>query len=148
MHLLCFFFFFNYKFYFYFLLFWAVPTAYGSFQARGQIGAAGAGLCHSHGNSGSKPPLQPTPQLMATPDPELADGGQGLNPHPHGCSLGSSPAEPLQELQHALVLYGKPTPLRQAPSGSGRSLFLGNLRRGRGAQRTWPPASTASFRPH
>ena len=32
------------------LLFMFMPMAYGSSQARGQIGAAAAGLCHSHGN--------------------------------------------------------------------------------------------------
>ena len=34
-----------------------------------QIGAAAAGLYHSHSNVGYKPSLQPTPQLMATMDP-------------------------------------------------------------------------------
>ena len=46
---------------------WAAPTAYGSSQARSQIRAAAASLCHS--NSRSKVPLQPTPQLMTMPDP-------------------------------------------------------------------------------
>ena len=50
-----------------FLLFRATPTAYGSSQARGLIGAAG--LHHSHSNARSEPCLQPTPQLMAMPDP-------------------------------------------------------------------------------
>ena len=55
-------------FFFVFLLFlWAVPTAYGGSQARGRIGAIATGLCHSH--TRSKPPLQPTPQLTAMPDP-------------------------------------------------------------------------------
>ena len=53
-------------------LFRAVPTAYGSSQARGQIGAAPAGLYHS--NTGSKPTLQPTPQLTATPDLNPSSG--------------------------------------------------------------------------
>ena len=35
----------------------AIPTAYGSSWPRGQIGAAIAGLHHSHGNTGSKPHL-------------------------------------------------------------------------------------------
>ena len=35
-------------------LFRATPEAYGSFQARGRIGAATAGLHHSHSNAGSK----------------------------------------------------------------------------------------------
>ena len=44
--------------------------AYASSQARGQIGAVAASLCHSHSNVGSKPSLQPTPlQLVAMPDP-------------------------------------------------------------------------------
>ena len=42
---------------------------YGSSQARGQIRATAVGLHHSQSNSGSKLCLQPTPQLMATPDP-------------------------------------------------------------------------------
>ena len=50
-------------------LFSAAPVAYGSSQARGQIRAIAAGLHHSHGNVGSEPCLQPTPQLMAMPDP-------------------------------------------------------------------------------
>ena len=52
-----------------FCLFKAAPTAYGGSQARGQIGATAAGLCHSHSNTGSEQHLQPTPQLMAMPDP-------------------------------------------------------------------------------
>ena len=41
--------------------------AYGSSQARGQIGATTAGLGHS--NAGSEWNQRPTPQLTATPDP-------------------------------------------------------------------------------
>ena len=37
-----------------FFLFMAAPAAYGSSQARGQIGTAAAGLYHSHGNTGSQ----------------------------------------------------------------------------------------------
>ena len=51
------------------LLFRATLAAYGSSQARGQTGAAAAGLHHSNSNMGSKPSLWPIPQLMATPDP-------------------------------------------------------------------------------
>ena len=51
------------------LLFRAAPEACGSSQARGQIGAAGAGLHHSHRIMGSEPCLQHTPWLMAMPDP-------------------------------------------------------------------------------
>ena len=47
------------------------PAAYGGSQDRGRIGPVASGLCQSHSNSnrGSKPGLQPTPQLTATPDP-------------------------------------------------------------------------------
>ena len=38
---------------FYFLLFRAAPVAHGSSQARGQIRAVAAGLCHSHSHTGS-----------------------------------------------------------------------------------------------
>ena len=66
------------------LLFRAIPKAYGSSQARGPIGATTAGLHHSHSNMGSKPHLQPTPQLTAMLDPWLTERDQGLNLHPHG----------------------------------------------------------------
>ena len=52
-----------------FCLFRAAPTGYGGSQARGPIRATAAGLHHSHGNMGSDPCLQPTPQLTAMPDP-------------------------------------------------------------------------------
>ena len=45
------------------------PAAYGSTQARGQTGAAATSLYHNHSNVESEPHLQPTPQLMATPEP-------------------------------------------------------------------------------
>ena len=38
-----------------------------------------------HSNAGTELHLQPTPQLMATPDPWPIEQGQGLNLHPHGC---------------------------------------------------------------
>ena len=41
---------------FFFLSFffsWAAPVAYGGSQARGQIGTAATGLCHSRSNVGS-----------------------------------------------------------------------------------------------
>ena len=50
-----------------FCLFKATPIANGGSQARGPIGATAARLYHS--NARSKLYLQPTPQLMATPDP-------------------------------------------------------------------------------
>ena len=49
--------------------FMATPVIYGLSQARGQIGAAAAGLHPSYSNVGSEPCPRPTPQLTATPDP-------------------------------------------------------------------------------
>ena len=46
-----------------------LPAAYEGSQARGLIGAPATSLCWSHSNAGSEPRLQPTPQLMAMPDP-------------------------------------------------------------------------------
>ena len=51
-----------------FRLFRATPAAYGRSQARGRIGAAAAGLHHSHSNTGSLTPEQV----------------QVSNLHPHG----------------------------------------------------------------
>ena len=53
----------------------AAPAAYGSFQARGQIGTVAASLHYSHSKAGSEPHLQPTPQLMAMPDPQSTEQG-------------------------------------------------------------------------
>ena len=65
------------SFLFFYFIFWsflsfsAVPTAYGSFQARGRIKAVATGLhhSHSHSNMGSESCLWPTPQLTLTLDP-------------------------------------------------------------------------------
>ena len=51
------------------LLFRVTPVAYGSSQARGQIGAVAAGLYHGHSNARSEACPKPTPQLIATLDP-------------------------------------------------------------------------------
>ena len=58
-------------FVFVFCLFRATTAVHGGSQARGRIGAAAAGLrhSHSHSNTGSELCLEPTPQLIATPDP-------------------------------------------------------------------------------
>ena len=72
-------------FFFVFLPFLGLlPAAYGGSQVRDPIGAAATGLRQSHSNSGSELQLQHTPQLMATPDPQPTEQGQGLNPQPHG----------------------------------------------------------------
>ena len=59
----------------------AAPVAFGRSRARGWMGAAAARLYHSHSNTGSEPHLQPTTQLLATPDPKPTEQGQGLNLH-------------------------------------------------------------------
>ena len=47
----------------------AAPVAYGGSRARGLTGAVAASLRQSYSNAGSELRLQPTPQLMAMPDP-------------------------------------------------------------------------------
>ena len=73
--------------------------AYGSSQARGPIGAAAAGLCHSHSNAGSELRLQPTPQLMAMLDSQPTEQGRESNPQPHGSLSDSLTTELRWELQ-------------------------------------------------
>ena len=62
----------------------AAPAAYGGSQARGQIRAVATSLCHSHSNVGSEPHVPPTLQVTVMLDPQPAEQGQGLYPHPHG----------------------------------------------------------------
>ena len=69
--------------FFFFLSFRATPAAHGGSQARGRIGATRAGLHHIHSNAGSELCLRPTSQLVAMPDPEPTEQGQGLNMQPH-----------------------------------------------------------------
>ena len=56
-------------FVFFFVFSRAAFAAYGGSKGRGLIGAVAAGLRQSHSNAGSKPHLQPTPQVKAMPDP-------------------------------------------------------------------------------
>ena len=58
-----------FSFFFFFCLFMAAPMVHRGSQPRGPIGAAAAGLCHSHSNMGSEQCLRPTPQLTAMLDP-------------------------------------------------------------------------------
>ena len=51
------------------IFYFFAPMAYGGSQARGRIRAVAASLCHSHSSAGSELCLQPTPQVMAMPDP-------------------------------------------------------------------------------
>ena len=71
-------------------LFRTTPTAYGSSQARGQIGAAAAGL-HSHGNAGSlihgvRPGIEPASSWelggFVSSEPQWELQAWGLHHHP------------------------------------------------------------------
>ena len=66
------------SFFFFFFFLRAAPSAYGGSQTRGQIGAIATSLSHS--NTGSDRRLQPTPQLLATPDPQTTEQGQRIKP--------------------------------------------------------------------
>ena len=57
------------QFFFFLVFFRAASVAYGSSQARDQIGPTAASLHHSRSNARSEPYLQPTPQLTTTLDP-------------------------------------------------------------------------------
>ena len=59
---------FSLSFFCLFAISWAAPVAYGGSQARDLIGAVATSLRQSHSNAGTELCLQPTPQLMATPD--------------------------------------------------------------------------------
>ena len=87
-----------YLFYFYFSLFRSAPTAYGSSQAGGQIGATAAGVHHSHGNAGSEPHLRLTPQLEATLDPLNHWARPGIEPAILWLLSGYLTTEPRREL--------------------------------------------------
>ena len=61
---------FSFTFFFVFSSFRATPVACEDSQARGRIRAVAASPRQSHSNVGSELPcMQPTPQLMAMPDP-------------------------------------------------------------------------------
>ena len=89
-----------YIYIFFFLSFRAAPIAYGSFQARGPIGAAAAGIHHGHSSGGSELHLWPTPQLMAMPH----WGRPGIEPTSSRMLVGFVTAEPQQELPIFLFL--------------------------------------------
>ena len=84
--------------FFFFLLFRATPAAYGSFQVRDGIGAAAAGLRHSHSSMGSKPHLPPTPQLRATGGALIHWARPGIKPTSLWILVGSVTTEPRCEL--------------------------------------------------
>ena len=94
----------------FFCLFRAIPKAYGSSQARVESGAVATGLHHSHSNGRSGLHLQPTPQLMATPDPLTHWARPGIKP----ASL------------RLLVRFVSPEPGQEFPQ---QSIFKGQVRK-------------------
>ena len=76
----------------------ATPVAYLSSWARGQTGAPAASLHHSYSNAGSKLHLQPTPQLIATPDPLAHWARPEIEPASLWVLVGFTSAEPQPEL--------------------------------------------------
>ena len=72
----------------YLFILMAAPSAHGKSRAGGRILAAAAGLHHSHSNARFKPHLQPTPQLVATPDTSPTEQAQGWNLQPPAHSVG------------------------------------------------------------
>ena len=61
---------FLFSFYFFFFFILGLHCSMWKFPgSRGRIGAAAAGLCHSHSNEGSKLCLRPTPQVTAMLNP-------------------------------------------------------------------------------
>ena len=88
------------------LFFLGLPcAAYGSSQARGQIGAAGASLRHSHSNTGSEPHLVLRLQLMAMPDPLTHCTRPAMEPTSSWILVRFITAEPQQELLlHSFLL--------------------------------------------
>ena len=81
---------------FFFFNFRAALVAYGSSQARGQIGAVASSLCHSHSKAGSERRLRPTPRQCQIPNPlsKARDGTYILT----DIMSGSYPTEPQREL--------------------------------------------------
>ena len=66
----------------YLFIFRATPTAYGSSQPRGPIGAVAAWPISQTQQHATEPRVQPTPQLTATMDPWPIERGQGSNLRP------------------------------------------------------------------
>ena len=84
-------------------LFRAAPAAYGDSQASGQIGAAAAGLHHSHSMWGPSCIYNPTQQLSATLDPLTHWARLGIKPTSSLILVG--PAEPQRELLQKRFLF-------------------------------------------
>ena len=60
-------------------------------------------------NLAFEPCLRPTPRLMATPDPQPTEQGQGSNQHPHGYESGSLPLSHIRNSKKEPFLNGQIT---------------------------------------
>ena len=100
--------FFLFFLFFFFLsfFFYATPVAYGESQARGRIRAIATGLHHSHSNSGSKPRLQPTPQLMANAGSLTHWARPRIKPTSSRLLVRFISAEPQQDLPSTVYPWG------------------------------------------
>ena len=120
--------------------------AYRSSQARGRIGAAAASLTTATATQGSELCLRHTPQLVATPDPQPTEQGQGSNPHLNGYSLVLNPLSHHGTSTPLLPWRARRWPLIPAPSYSHLPFcpqpchqLQGGLLRGRGSAHQPPP---------
>ena len=91
-------------FFFFFLVFRGTLAAYRRSPARGGTGASATS--HSHSSMGSEPCLQPTPELMAMPDPLAHRVRPGIESTSSWLLVGFVTAEQQREL---LQLEYKPT---------------------------------------
>ena len=90
---------FVFLFFLFFCFFSSVShSKHRSSQARGWIGVTAAGLHQSHSNTGSKPCLQPTPQLEAMLDPLTHWVGPGIEHTTSWILVRFISAEPKQKL--------------------------------------------------
>ena len=89
----------------FFFLHRAEPTACGSSQAKGRLGAVAAGLRYSHSNTRSEPRLWPTPQVMAMPDLLTHRTRPGIEPASSWIPVGFIIARPWRELLNEISYY-------------------------------------------
>ena len=87
-------------FFFFFCFFLCRSPPHNPSPPRGQIGMVDASRYHSHRNARSKPCLQPTPQLMAVPDPLIHWTRPGIKPPSSRILVRFVTAEPCQKLLH------------------------------------------------
>ena len=132
-----------------FLLFRAVPVAYGSSQARDQIGAVAAGLCHSNSNARSELALRPIPQLMLSLSHNRNSHGSYFKGRGHVHSLvaaGPTQGQRVWSAWNLSLSSPKPPPLPSDPTSNSSpwEFCWGHRRSGRSAG-PLPPGASASL---